>query len=155
MNDNVFELGRKIDFVLNIQEADKLRFQRMVDWTGTMMDLTIKERTVQIEPLRGDIYLCQLGENIGAELNKIRPVVIVSNNIGNKNASIVTVVPISHKQPSLPTHVAIESHGQLEGTALTEQMRVCSKARLTKKVGQLSPESLKGINQAINVSLGL
>jgi len=155
MHDNIFELGRKMDFVLNIKEEDKMRFQRMVDWTGLMMDLTIKERNVQVEPQRGDVYLCQLGENIGSELNKIRPVIIVSNNVGNKHSSIVSVIPISHKVTTLPTHAVIEPQGQLEGTALAEQMRVCSKARLTKKVGHLSEPCMRGVNRAINVSLGL
>ena len=42
------------------------------------------------------IYLCNLGENIGSEQCKLRPVLIVSNNKINKGNNVI-VVPLSTK----------------------------------------------------------
>ena len=43
---------------------------------------------------RGDVYLASLDPTMGKEIAKTRPVVVVSNDIGNKYAGTVTVVPI-------------------------------------------------------------
>lgn len=44
---------------------------------------------------RGEIYLCALDPVIGKEIAKTRPVVIVSNNTGNKFSGTVTILPIT------------------------------------------------------------
>jgi len=44
---------------------------------------------------RGNIYLANLDPTIGNEINKTRPVVIVSNNISNQYSNTITVLPIT------------------------------------------------------------
>ena len=44
---------------------------------------------------RGDIYWTNLDPTIGAEISKTRPALIVSNEINNKFANTVTVLPIT------------------------------------------------------------
>lgn len=44
---------------------------------------------------RGDIYYANLDPALGSEMAKKRPVLIISNNINNRVASTVTIVPIT------------------------------------------------------------
>ncbi|MEW5208098.1 type II toxin-antitoxin system PemK/MazF family toxin, partial [Bacillus cereus] len=44
-------------------------------------EVTQKQRRM----VQGAIHLCELGENVGSEQNKKRPVLIISNNNINKN----------------------------------------------------------------------
>jgi mRNA interferase MazF len=44
---------------------------------------------------RGEIYFAALDPTVGAEVQKTRPVVVVSNNAANRASSVVTVVPLT------------------------------------------------------------
>jgi len=44
---------------------------------------------------RGEIYYADLGRTVGSEINKRRPVLIVSNDANNHAAGTVTVLPIT------------------------------------------------------------
>ncbi len=44
---------------------------------------------------RGDIYYANLDPTVGSEINKRRPVLIVSNDINNRTSDIITVLPIT------------------------------------------------------------
>ena len=46
---------------------------------------------------RGDIYYADLGEGIGSEQRGYRPVIIVSNDIGNKHSPTVIAVPLTSR----------------------------------------------------------
>ncbi len=66
------------------------------------MELTIK---------RGDIYYAELNPVIGSEQGGTRPVLIISNDIGNKHSPTVIIAPITsrvHTKAKLPTHTLIK-----------------------------------------------
>lgn len=44
---------------------------------------------------RGEIYYANLSPALGSETDKRRPILIISNNINNRNATVVTVVPLT------------------------------------------------------------
>jgi hypothetical protein len=46
-------------------------------------------------PKRGEIYLVNLDPTVGAEINKTRPALIISNDINNQFPDTVTVIPIT------------------------------------------------------------
>lgn len=107
---------------------------------------------------RGDIWLADLRNGtIGSEQGKVRPVVVVQNNIGNKHSPTVTVVPVTSKTKNkLPTHVLIyNSCLPILSTALVEQIRTIDKSRFIKRVGRLSEEIMSKINNAIAIQMGL
>ncbi|WP_157685607.1 type II toxin-antitoxin system PemK/MazF family toxin [Paenibacillus donghaensis] len=58
---------------------------------------------------KDEIWLADLGENGGSIQSGVRPVLVISNNIGNKFSPNVTVVPITSStiKRKLPTHVKI------------------------------------------------
>ena len=56
---------------------------------------------------RGDIYYAELNPVIGSEQGGTRPVLIISNDIGNKHSTTVIIAAITsrvHTKAKLPTH---------------------------------------------------
>lgn len=107
---------------------------------------------------RGEVYVAELGEVIGSEQMRYRPVVIVQNNKGNAYADTTIIVPITSKRKSsLPNHVIVH-YGFLSkyhGCVLTEQIRTISVERLKKYVGMLAEKDVRRIDKAIKISLAL
>lgn len=114
---------------------------------------------------RGEIFDIDLGVNIGSEVNKIRPCLIIQNDIGNKYSPTTIVAPISHrgeKGKTLPTQIEldeekiIEKEEELGGFILLEQIRTIDKRRIVSgKLGRLLPEAMDEVRDAIVISLGL
>jgi mRNA interferase MazF len=44
---------------------------------------------------RGEVYFADLSLTVGSEINKRRPVLIVSNDMNNRAASTIAVLPIT------------------------------------------------------------
>lgn len=114
-----------------------------------------------IQPcFRGELYYAALGQGVGSEQSGTRPVVVLQNDVGNRYSPTTIVAPISGQRDtkaSLPTHYHLEGIGTLRtpSTVLLEQIRVIDKSRLGRKLGWLPQEHIQGIDQAINISLGL
>ena len=110
--------------------------------------------------LRGDMYYADLGRGVGSEQEGYRPVVIIQNNKGNQHSPTVIVAAISGKagvKPKLPTHHFINAECGLElpSIVLMEQIRTLDKRRLTKYIGRLSKEHIRGMDHSLAVSVGL
>ena len=110
--------------------------------------------------LRGDMYYADLGRGIGSEQEGYRPVVIIQNNKGNKHSPTVIAAAISSKvgvKPKLPTHYFIKAEYGLErpSIVLMEQIRTLDKQRLTKYIGRLTKDHIRGMNHALAVSIDL
>ena len=109
---------------------------------------------------RGDIYYADLSPVIGSEQGGVRPVLIVQNDVGNRFSPTVIAAAITSQQTKakLPTHIAIgaQSSGLAkDSVVLLEQVRTIDKKRLKEKMGTIDDNSMKEINNAISVSLGL
>lgn len=109
---------------------------------------------------RGDIFLAALDPVVGHEISKTRPVVIVSNDIGNTYSSTVTVLPITSKNlqkiypfeillPRVVTGLSKDSKGK------ADQIRTLDKARLIKRVGGLDQTLIEKTNKAISLHLNI
>lgn len=117
-------------------------------------------RKVKREICRGDIFYANLEGAVGSEQRGVRPVVIVQNNIGNKLANTVIVVPISKKldrRTKLPMHTTIKAFGNIkwDSTILTEQIRVLDKSRLLRKIGKLPHNVEQAMNKALQVAIDI
>ncbi len=108
---------------------------------------------------RSSIWWADLtADQTGQELNKCRPVLVVSNDIGNSASPVITVVPISSKPKTLPTHVEIGTTYNTSSetsTVLAECIRSIDKSRLGDFVGFITQEEMKEVNTAMSISLGL
>ena len=108
---------------------------------------------------RGEMYYADLSPVVGSEQGGIRPVLVVQNDIGNKYSPTVIAAAITSKQTKnkLPTHVELNGgeYGlPLDSVVLLEQIRTLDKRRLREKIGELSIEEMKKVNDGLLVSLG-
>lgn len=92
-------------------------------------------------PRRGDIWYCDLGDRgVGTVQRGKRPVVVISNDMCNRFSNHIIVACLSGhtKALHLPTHVVINSMGELSPTTMLpgEQIHTVSKSQLCNKVGK-------------------
>lgn len=109
---------------------------------------------------RGDIYYAGLDPTIGSEVNKKRPVIIVSNDAANKVSNLVTVIPLTsttHKIYNFEVLLGRDESGLKKNSkAQCQQIRAVSKQRLDKNpVGKVSAEKMQSIDKALRLHLGL
>jgi len=114
--------------------------------------------------LRGDIYLADLDPAHGAEADKRRPVVIVSNDGANTTAAlaqrgVITVVPVTSNVAKVyPFQVLLprdEAGLDRDSKAQAEQARSISVGRLARQVGRLTPSLLERLDDALRLHLSL
>lgn len=109
---------------------------------------------------RGDIWLVNLDPTIGHEIKKLRPAVIVQNDIGNRYSPITIIAPVTsqHLERVYPIEVLLtrdNSRLTKESKVLLGQIRAIDKQRLVKKVGKLDEETIGLVNEALKISLSL
>jgi mRNA interferase MazF len=108
---------------------------------------------------RGYIYLVDLNPVKGAETGKVRPAVVVSNDINNEYADTVTIVPITSNVSKIyPFEVFIpEGIGGLtkNSKAKANQIRTIDKSRIKKELGELPKDIMKKLEEAIKIHLDL
>ncbi|MFW5781715.1 MAG: type II toxin-antitoxin system PemK/MazF family toxin [Candidatus Muiribacteriaceae bacterium] len=103
-------------------------------------------------PEKGDIFLVCLDPVVGTEINKTRPGVIVSNNIGNRFSSRVIVAPVTSNVKNIfPFQVYIDDIVQKPSKILVDQIRTVDKIRLVKYFGQLCAEKLIEIDNSLKI----
>lgn len=109
---------------------------------------------------RGEIFLAGLDPVMGHEIAKTRPVIIVSNDIGNKYSGTVTIIPVTSKNlikiypfeiylPKEMTRLKKNSKGK------ADQIRTLDKARLIKSIGSLNNDLIRNMDNAIRIHLKL
>jgi mRNA interferase MazF len=114
---------------------------------------------------RGDVWYADLDPARGSEANKVRPVVIVSNDARNRSADrsgrgVLTVVPItSNTARILPFQVLVPAGASTgldtDSKAQAEQVRSIDMARLTSRAGALDAETTAALDEALMLHLGL
>lgn len=106
---------------------------------------------------KGDVYMADLGAYQGNIQGGIRPVVITSNNSGNRHSEIITVLPFSTRlyKMKLPTHVFVERHEcnlEKDSFIMAEQIRTINKKDLLGYIGHMDNEK---VNKVIKISQGI
>lgn len=104
---------------------------------------------------RFDVIRVDLSDAIGSEQGKIRPCVVVGNDLNCKYSPVILVMPFTcntHKT-NIPTHKIIEreegSGLKVDSLLLGEQPRPIDRARIQKKLGRIKgTENRKKIDQA-------
>jgi mRNA interferase MazF len=92
--------------------------------------------------MRGDIWLVNLDPTVGTEITKTRPCVVVSPAEMHDYLRTVIVAPMTTKSRAAPFRIGV-THGGRKGFILLDQMRAVDKAQLAKKLGAISPKTLK------------
>ena len=95
---------------------------------------------------RYDIIEAELDYGNGSIQRKRRPYIIVSNEKGTTNATIITVMPLtSAKKKRLPVHECLEARSETGLTKysmiLGEQPQTICKEEIIRKLGNVTDES--------------
>jgi mRNA interferase MazF len=113
---------------------------------------------------RGDIVAVDLEPARGAEANKRRPAVIVSNDMANATArrlgrGVITVVPItSNTERLFPFQVFLgsaETGLPRDSKAQAEQVRSIAIERVHGRLGVVPQSRMVEIDEALRLHLGL
>ena len=108
---------------------------------------------------RGDIYYAELNPVIGSEQGGTRPVLIISNNTGNRFSPTVIIAAITSrpKKGKLPTHFCLDGIAGLpaDSIILFEQIRTIDKKRLKERMAQLDERCMDEITLPLLISIGV
>lgn len=143
----------------------RVTYRKLYDICGySEMDEEEDRSWMDIKPIKGDVFYADLGfYNFDQEQNGHRTVVVISNNVGNSNGSILLVAPTTSKWKKLmPTHVNLtQEDGMRENSILMlEQCRCISKRRLYYsgfpiKVASLNDNKMFEVDTAIEKAFGI
>lgn len=86
-----------------------------------------------------EVYWVDLNPTVGAEIQKVRPCVVVSPNELNQYLATVIIIPITSAIHGYPFRVRCHIARQ-DGEIVTDQIRTVDKSRLKKKIAMLSPD---------------
>jgi mRNA interferase MazF len=111
-------------------------------------------------PRRGEIYLTALDPALGHEVKKTRPALVIQNNITNQYSSttIVAAITSTINTPPYPNEVIVSpgvSGLRVASTVRLDQIRTVDCLRLLKRLGALDAVTMRQVDSAIKVSLGL
>lgn len=113
---------------------------------------------------RGEIRIVDLGPVRGAEADKRRPAVIVSNDGANAAAArlgrgVLTVVPVTSATTRVyPFQVLLRASDtglRNDSKAQAEQVRAVAVERLGARVGALPPPLMADLDEALRLHLAL
>lgn len=113
---------------------------------------------------RGEIRLVDFEPVRGAEADKRRPAVIVSNDGANSaaqrlNRGVITVVPVSSNLTNVyPFQVLLTAATtglRFDSKAQAEQIRSVAVERVGERTGGLPPETLDALDEALRLHLAL
>ena len=112
------------------------------------------ERTIR----RGDIYYAELNPVVGSEQGGTRPVLIISNNMGNRHSPTVIIAAITSRvqtKAKLPTHTAVTDCKGLDKDSiiLLEQIRTIDKQRLKQHMGTMPTDIMARVDKALAISI--
>ncbi|MDQ0428573.1 mRNA-degrading endonuclease toxin of MazEF toxin-antitoxin module [Planomicrobium stackebrandtii] len=74
-------------------------------------------------PAQGDLIYLNIDPSAGMEIQKRRPVIVLSNTEYNKKSKFIFVCPITSKTTGHPMEVAVPSGLKVSGSALPHQMK--------------------------------
>jgi mRNA interferase MazF len=110
---------------------------------------------------RGDVLEVDFTPARGSEPSKVRPCVVIQNDIGNKYSPVTIVAAITgaaNVPKKYPVDVAVS---KLEGGLTKDSVVQCNlircvdEARVRRRLGRLSADSMRAVDQALRVSLAL
>ena len=107
-------------------------------------------------PKRGEVYWVRLDPSDGKEIKKTRPCLVISSDIANRSELIV-IAPITSNvekiYPRIEVKVTIKNR---PGKVVVRQMRAIDRTeRLGDKIGEISQEELKLVDEALRNILGI
>ncbi len=103
---------------------------------------------------RYEIYFADLNPTIGGEIQKIRPVVIISRDEMNKYLDTIVICPLTSKlHPKWRTRLQIKCADK-DAEIAVDQIRTISKQRLKNRIDKLSANKAAQLRKLITDMYG-
>lgn len=115
-----------------------------------------------IRPYRGELFVVELGINVGFEFSSLHLSLIIQNDIGNTFRNTTIIIPITdYKDGKFDKYVNKKiTNEDLESKVLNglnkdpsklklEDIRIIDKARLEAKIGKVKPEYIKEVENKL------
>jgi mRNA interferase MazF len=99
-----------------------------------------------------EVYWIDLNPTIGAEMQKIRPGVVVSPDELNAHLDTVIIIPITSSIHGYPYRVRCNLMGR-DGEIATDQIRTIDKRRLKKKISKIDESEKIKLQQVLQLML--
>jgi mRNA interferase MazF len=109
-------------------------------------------------PRRGEIWLVAFGAGRRGEPGKNRPAIVVSPDkllAGGEDELVVTVPLSSSRTPSKLRPAISSDTGIAKSAAIPRGIRGVSRSRLLRRIGEVEPETLAAVEQALTAVLAL
>ncbi len=100
----------------------------------------VKPKSIQ----RGEVHLVELNTTRGREIKKTRPCVIVSPDELNRHLSTHIVAPLTTGSQAYPFRIPCRFKNKV-GHVVLDQIRTVDRDRLVRRVGRISPGTLKRV----------
>jgi mRNA interferase MazF len=104
---------------------------------------------------RGEVYWVNFDPQLGSEIQKRRPAVVLSRQPFNRKRHTVVVVPLfrAHTLTEWPLLVAVRSTGP--AVAVIDQLKAADKTRFGARIGKLADQEMSDISDAVAFLLDL
>lgn len=111
-------------------------------------------------PRRGEVYLVSFDPAVGSEIQKMRPALILQNDIANRHSPITIVAAITSQfeEPLYPTEVLVsppEGGVVVPSVVLLNQIRSIDRRRLVRRLGAVAETTMARVDRAVRISMGL
>ena len=108
------------------------------------------------KPKRGEVWIVNLDPTIGKEIKKIRPCLIMQNDLMNESLNTTMVAPITSTIKENWTFAIVLEKGdgglKNKSMALFNQIRTTDASRFIKRLGKLSVEQMEKAENALLLS---
>ena len=119
------------------------------------------EDPMSMRTVRGQIVEVDLDPVVGHEQGRLRPCVVVQNDVSNRFGSTTIVVPVTdaknfaHRSPIYVLAPRGDGGLKKDSLVLCDQIRTVDQLRFGRFFGILSPETMGKVDRALLISLGL
>ena len=94
-------------------------------------------------PKRGDFITVAFDPQAGHEQMGLRPALVVSHTLFNKQTGLAMVCPLTRTQRDYPFHVAVKEIPNVKGFVMVEQIKsIDYRARRARPIGKASDDIL-------------
>jgi mRNA interferase MazF len=108
---------------------------------------------------KGDVFLFNFDPTLGADARKIRPAVVVSNDISNEHSPIISIAPVTSSvarvysfEVEIPAGTAnLKSRSKI----MVNQTRAIDKVRLGQRLGRLPDALMAKVKEALKLHYDL
>ncbi len=111
------------------------------------------------EAKRGEIYMADADPVVGHEQGGTRPFLLLSINQMNRSPAELTIaVPLTTTDRGSELHARLDPpEGGLHKVsfAMPEMVRVLSTARLRRRLGRASPDTVEAVANRVGILIGL